>query len=294
MKTNSSRSRKLTALEGNTQWLDGGAMFGNCPRALWERWTRVDDRHRIPLACRSLLIREEQGRTLLLEAGIGAFFEPKLRKRYGVQEERHVLLDSLAAHGLSHEQIDVVVLSHLHFDHVGGLLSAWRPDGESELLFPRARLLVSRRQWQRARSPHPRDRASYLPRLNSLIEASGRLELIDGETSPTLGEGYRFHFSDGHTPGMMLTEIDTPAGPLVFVADLIPGRAWTHLPISMGYDRYPELIIDEKRAFLEQMLARGGRFFFTHDPDCAFARLEQDDKGRYVATAEDPEEQGDG
>ena len=107
--------RRLYSMEGNRQKLDGGSMFGNAPRALWERWAPTDDRHRIELACRCLLIREPD-RLILLEAGIGAFFEPKLKDRFGVQEDHHVLLQSLAAVGVSHTDIDVVVLSHLHFE----------------------------------------------------------------------------------------------------------------------------------------------------------------------------------
>lgn len=276
---------ELTAVEGNTQRLDGGSMFGNCPRAVWERWATPDGQHRIPLACRSLLV-EGGGRRILFETGIGAFFEPKLRERYGVQEERHVLLDNLRALGHGHEEIDIVVLSHLHFDHAGGLLTPWEEGKQPELLFPNARILVSRRNWERSLAPHPRDRASFLPRLGELLQGSGRLEIVEGETSPTLGEGFRFHYSDGHTPGLMMTEITTDQGPVVFVGDLIPGRAWTHIPITMGYDRYAELLIDEKRAMLEDLLSRRGRVFFTHDPETALARIAQDEKGRFVAVAE--------
>src|SRR5690606_13536706 len=132
----------------------------------------------IPLACRCLLAQGVAGRTVLFETGIGAFFEPKLRERYGVVEEGHVLLDSLAAAGFSDADIDVVVLSHLHFDHAGGLLAPWR-DGETpRLLFPNATFLVGARHWQRALDPHPRDRASFIAELPALLEDSGRLELV--------------------------------------------------------------------------------------------------------------------
>jgi glyoxylase-like metal-dependent hydrolase (beta-lactamase superfamily II) len=275
--------RRLSSLLGNSQRLDGGAMFGNAPRALWSRWFEPDEQHRIPLACRALLV-EEPGRRILFETGIGSFFEPKLRERYGVVEERHVLLDSLAERGLSHEDIDLVVLSHLHFDHAGGLLSAWREGAEPQLLFPNAGFVVGSQAWQRARAPHARDRASFIPVLQELLERSGRLEIVpaDQDESQSLGAGYRFRRSHGHTPGLLLAEIDMPDGPILFAGDLIPGMPWVHLPITMGYDRYPELLIDEKKQILGDLLARSGRLFFTHDPKIALARIGQDERGRFV------------
>jgi len=279
--------RHLYSLLGNSQKLDGGAMFGNAPRALWERWAPADERHRIDLACRALLVREPD-RWILLETGIGAFFEPKLRDRYGVQETEHVLLRSLAAHGLTHEDIDVVVLSHLHFDHAGGLLSAWAPKQAAQLLFPNATYVVGAEAWQRAKNPHPRDQASFIPELQVLLEQSGRMEIVADLESQTLGPGYRFHRSDGHTPGMLLGEIEGSRGPIVFAADLIPGRAWVHRSITMGYDRFPEQLIDEKTALLDDLVQRAGRVFFTHDPTCAMARVTRDEQGRYGSTSCQP------
>jgi glyoxylase-like metal-dependent hydrolase (beta-lactamase superfamily II) len=268
---------KLWSLMGNSQQLDGGAMFGNAPKALWSRWIAPDEHNRIPLACRCLLVKDLDGRNVLFETGIGAFFEPALRERYGVVEDRHVLLDSLAAAGLSHEDIDVVVLSHLHFDHAGGLLAAWQDSQPPQLLFPRATFVVGAGHWQRAIKPHPRDRASFIPELQRLLMDSGRLELVEGAHSKALGEAVRFTYSDGHTPGLMLAEV----GGVVFCADLIPGRFWVHLPITMGYDRYPEKLIEEKQVFLDDKLARDVRLFFTHDHDCAMARVVKDERGRY-------------
>ncbi|GAB2504860.1 MBL fold metallo-hydrolase [Pseudoxanthomonas sangjuensis] len=290
---NVEKRMKLWSIIGNSQKLDGGAMFGNAPKAMWEKWAPPDEQNRIDLACRALLASPLNGKTVLFETGIGAFFEPKLRQRYGIQEDRHVLLDSLAAAGFSHEDIDVVVLSHLHFDHAGGLLAPWAEGKAPSLLFPNATYVVGKEHWERARHPHPRDRASFIPELPGLLEASGRLELVDGERSKALGDSVRFGFSDGHTPGLMLAEIagpetvgGQPHGGVAFCADLIPGRFWVHVPITMGYDRNAELLIDEKRVFLEDKLARNVRLFFTHDTDCALAQVTRDDKGRFATAHE--------
>ncbi len=266
-------------------------MYGNVPRALWAQWTPPDDLNRIEFACRCLLVQDLDGHTVLFETGIGAFFEPKLRARYGVHEDEHVLLRSLAKCGVGPEDVDAVVLSHLHFDHAGGLLKAYQPGAEPALAFPHARFVIGRDAWERARRPHPRDRASFIPALEKLLVDSGRLEIVEGERSATLGAGVRFEYSDGHTPGLMHAEVGGDGG-VVFCSDLIPGRPWVHLPVTMGYDRYPEQLIDEKERFLKDKIARGVRLFFTHDLGCALATPVVDANGRYGVAGERPSIEG--
>ena len=279
------RMRTLTSVLGNSQRLDGGAMFGNAPRPMWEKWIPPDEHNRIPLACRCLVVHDGE-RHILFETGIGAFFEPAMRQRFGVVEDEHVLLASLHALGISPDQIDVVVLSHLHFDHGGGALTKYEPGVAPELVFRNAHYVIGQEAWERALHPHARDRASFIPGLTELIARTGRLELVTGETSTTLGEGYRFHASSGHTPGLLIGEIAMPDGPVVFAADLIPGRAWVHLPITMGYDRFPEMLIDEKTKLLGALVAIGGRLFFTHDPVIAMGTVARDAKGKFHTTHE--------
>ncbi len=255
-------------------------MFGNAPKAMWQGWIEPDDQNRIPLACRCLVIRDG-GKTILLETGIGAFFDPKLRDRYGVVEPHHVLVQSLADIGVRPEDVDVVVFSHLHFDHAGGALTAFAEGANPQLVFPRAIYVVGAEAWQRAVSPHARDKASFIPGMTNLLAGSGRLELAASDRAAALGYGYRFHRSSGHTPGLLLTEVEMPNGPVLFASDLIPGRAWVHLPITMGYDRYPELLIDEKSTLLTDLLSRNGRLFFTHDPKVAMGTVARDAKNKF-------------
>ncbi len=247
-------------------------MFGNAPRALWQKWCPPDDRGRIALACRAMLVDEGE-RKILFETGIGAFFEPKLRDRFGVVQEGHVLLESLSQLGLSHEDIDVVVLSHLHFDHAGGLLSAYRDDAPLELLFPKATYLAPRANYERAKAPHSRDRASFIPELMSLLDGSGRLSLIDDVRHEVLGPRYSFDFTDGHTKGMAHVTVRGECGSAFFAGDLIPGVPWVHVPITMGYDRFPELLIDEKTEVLKRCADDGTRVFFTHDAEVASCKI---------------------
>jgi glyoxylase-like metal-dependent hydrolase (beta-lactamase superfamily II) len=275
---------RVQAVPGNHQRLDGGAMFGNAPRAVWSRWCAPDEQGRIELACRAMLV-EDGDRRVLFETGIGAFFEPKLRERYGVLEAEHVLLRSLDRLGLSDRDIDMVVLSHLHFDHAGGLLAQWADGQPPQLLFPRAVFLVGATALDRAEHPHPRDRASFIPELPTLLRESGRLRVVAdaAEADVFLGPRYRFRESFGHTPGMLHAEVIGAHGRVFFCADLVPGTAWVHLPITMGYDRFPERLIDEKTEFFADFIRTDTHLFFTHDVSVAAARLERGADGRYQA-----------
>lgn len=280
----------ISALEGNRQRLDGGAMFGNAPRLMWEKWLSPDEQGRIELACRCMLV-ECDGVKILCETGIGAFFEPKLAQRYGVQNpDSHRLLESLQHLGLSDSDIDYVILSHLHFDHAGGLLNSFheRKSGEGpRLLFPKAKYVVGQQAYERCKSPHVRDRASFIPELFGLLEASKRLLIVPDRHKHipgTLENRVSFIYTDGHTPGQMHTLIRSKDSYVFFCGDLIPGAAWIHPPITMGYDRFPEQLIDEKLEIYKQAVPQEWLLFFTHDVGICAAQCQQDDKGKITVS----------
>lgn len=261
-------------------------MFGNVPRAMWQRWLAPDEQGRVPLACRAFLIEVGEER-VLLETGIGAFFEPKLRDRFGVVEERHVLLESLAQAGVRHEDIDYVILSHLHFDHAGGLLPVYGTG--DELLFPKATFIAGAEAFERAKQPHFRDRASFIPNLDKKLNDSGRLKLISRPGPLEIcGGQFAVRFSSGHTPGQMHVVVTGAETTAVFCGDLIPGVPWVHLPVTMGYDRFPEQLIDEKQDLYDQAVAEDWLLLFTHDPNTSAAHVARDERGRFSAVRPHP------
>lgn len=279
---------KIWSVEGNFQWLDGGAMFGNAPKAMWEKWIKSDEIGRIRLNCRSMLLQIAD-KYILCETGIGAYMEPKLRERFGVESDEHKLLSSLAKLGLKDSDIDVVILSHLHFDHAGGLLPKWgqwqAPISADQLLFPNARYVVGEKAFERSIHPHPRDKASFIDGLAQALEASGRLEKIT-ENKPYLEDfkaNLSFIFSDGHTPGQMLTRIEGESETVIFTGDVVPGSHWVHVPITMGYDRFAEKVIDEKKNLYESMSLENSWIFYTHDAEFVSSKLcYLEEKKRYV------------
>jgi len=254
-------------LEAGFLWLDGGAMFGSVPKALWSRSHPADEKNRIRLAMRCLLL-EGEGRRILVDDGIGDKFEPRFGEIYRIEHGDHTIEGSLAALGLAVEDVTDVVLTHLHFDHAGG---STRRQGEKLLpRLPRARYYVQRRNWENALAPNPRERASYLPDLFLPLEQAGMVTLWDGPATPW--PGFEIFTADGHTRGQQLVWIAGGGMALAFVADLIPTASHVRIPFVMGYDVAAIETMEEKRRLLERAVAAGAWICLEHDPETALAR----------------------
>ncbi len=254
---------RIRAVETGRFRLDGGAMFGTVPKVLWEKTNPPDAKNRIELALRCLLA-EGAGRRILVDAGVGgATFGPKESEMYAVDDHGF-------GPGVDPASVTDVVLTHLHFDHAGGAVTGGAPT------FPNATYWLQRRNLENAKRPNEREKASYLPQTWQVLEASGKLKLIDG--AGEILPGVHVIPSDGHTTGMQLVRV----GPVVYCADLIPLTAHVRVPFTMGYDIHPGLLIEEKQRLLEKGEREGWILFFEHDPKVAACRITRD-RGRFVA-----------
>lgn len=243
--------------------LDGGAMFGIVPRPLWECHLAPDQRHRVNLALRCLLLRDRvDGRVLLIDTGMGTRWTERERRIYGIQQEQTDLLRSLAEHGIAPDQVTDVVVSHLHFDHAGGL-SAPADEGQASAVFPKATLHVQRSNWAWANAPTPRDQGSY--RADDFgVHGPDRLNLLDGDVE--LCPGLRVEAGNGHTTGHQTVWIEDDNTTLVYAGDLVPTQAHIKLAWGMSYDLRPLDCMKEKRDLLSRLEACRGILVFDHDP----------------------------
>ncbi|OVE75736.1 hypothetical protein BVX97_03575 [bacterium E08(2017)] len=274
-------------IKGNEWRLDGGVMFGNAPKSLWTRWVEPDDMNRVKMASNCLLVQNDD-KTVLIDAGISPFMDPKIADRYGIQGSTNELIENLAAEGISCDEVDYVILTHVHFDHIGGLMPVW-PDikePDSELHFKNAIIVLNKRQFERAFQPHPRDRASYFGDILTRIKDCGRLMLLDdGEQIPELESFITIETSDGHTPGLMMPLVKDGDDTIFYPSDLISGAPWVHLPIVTGLDRAPEQLIDEKRTYLDRAIEGDWVVVFDHDATTPCAKIAFDEeKKRYLAS----------
>lgn len=260
-------SFELHWIETGDLWLDGGAMFGVVPKALWSRQLPPDAQNRIPMTMRCLLIRSlNTGRLYLIDNGAGNKFNEKMTAIYGLdygpQGEKR-LEASLARAGVQPSEVTDIIFTHLHFDHCGGTTD-W-VDGQLSHVFPNARYHVHRDHFRTATEPNPREQASFLPdNISPIAAASDRLSLVDVNQA-FYEPGLEALVMNGHTLGQQLPTMTNGDQHLVFVADLLPTAQ--HLPLVwvMGYDMFPTQTLKEKQEFLEQAAAEQWWLLLEHD-----------------------------
>jgi methylmalonyl-CoA epimerase len=266
----------LTTMHDGPFRLDGGAMFGVVPRPLWEKLAPPDDRNRIQMAMRPLLVEASWGR-LLVDCGAGDKMPEKARDIYAF--DRTVHLDhALAGRGLDAAAIDFVLATHLHFDHFGGATMR----GPKGLVprFPKARYLIRDAEWEDATHPHERNRASYLQDDFVPLKPAGVVDFYSGDG--TVKPGVRVVRTGGHTGQHQIVYLESGGKTAVFTADLVPTTAHLQDPWVMGYDLYPMEVLAFKKRFMREAIDREYLVFFEHDPVVAAGFIRERDGRRWV------------
>jgi glyoxylase-like metal-dependent hydrolase (beta-lactamase superfamily II) len=264
---------RVSVLQDGTIALDGGAMFGVVPRVVWEKRDPPDERNRVTLGLNVALI-ESGGKRVLVDTGMGDRWSEREVRMYGIDRST-TLLGGLRARGLAPEDIDVVVNTHLHFDHAGGNT---RREGDGVVpTFPRARYVVQRGEWEDARHPHERSRASYREDDFVPVAEADQLDLIDGETE--VAPGVRAVPVGGHTTHHQMVVVESGGETLVVPTDLLPTASHLPLPFVMGYDLFPVATLEAKRQLLHAAVEHGWRILFYHDARTPVGRVRRECDG---------------
>lgn len=260
--------------------LDGGAMFGTVPKALWQKTNPADEHNRIQMEARALLLKSKD-RNILIDTGNGSDFVAKhgekiggkFKEIYGVDESGTTLENSLKQHGLTTDDITDVILTHLHFDHAGGATKA-EEGGRIIPTFGKATYHLQRTNYENARNPNVREKASYLLQNYKPLIESGVLKLIDGPQKDYLPNISLF-VSNGHTVGHQVVIIEDANKQLIYCGDVIPTSSHVRSAWIMGYDINPLMLIQEKSVLLSLTEAKNSYLYFEHDPYCDLANVEK-------------------
>ena len=255
--------------------LDGGAMFGVVPKVLWEKCCQPDEQNRITLGLNCLLIRTGR-KNILVDTGLGDKEDAKFQEMFAV-ERIPTLRDSLKMHGLVPEDIQMVVNTHLHFDHAGG--NTVRENGAIVPTFPRAKYIVQRGEYEDAARANERTRASYRRENFTPVAHVDQWEFMDGETE--LVPGVSVVVTEGHTRHHQSIKIESEGQIAFYLGDLIP--TVSHLPLAyiMGYDLYPLQTLETKRWVLDRALSENWLLVFEHDPRVLMGRVRKDVEGKF-------------
>jgi glyoxylase-like metal-dependent hydrolase (beta-lactamase superfamily II) len=267
---------KLTIIESGFFALDGGAMFGIIPKALWQKTNPPDEVNRIKMSTRNLLL-ESDSKKILIDTGMGDKWDEKLKSIYAI-DERISMKSALAHNGLKTEDITDVILTHLHFDHTGG--STVSLNGELEPAFTNAKYYVQKHNFDWAINPSDRDKGSYIKENFQPLFEEGVLNFINGNEK--FDDEIEFIVINGHTFGQQMVKISDGSITFLFCADLIPTFTHIPLPYIMGYDLQPLGTLDEKKKYLKIALDENWKLFFGHDPEIRFATVKKIGEGYSV------------
>jgi glyoxylase-like metal-dependent hydrolase (beta-lactamase superfamily II) len=268
---------ELTVVSDGTYVSDGGAFFGVVPKTMWSKKVAADDQNRIVVGLNSLLVRTGR-RNILIETGIGNKLAEKLVAVYGQPAK---LLDNLHEIGVAPEEIDIVINTHLHFDHCGW--NTIRQGDKFAATFPNAKYYVQEKEWEHARLQLERDAISYMsPNYDPLLE-NGQMVLLSGDLEIMPGISVRVF--PGHTANMQAVIVESAGKKACYISDLIPTSA--HLPPTwvMAFDLYPLLTIESRKRYYSEAIPENWLTVFTHDPALPWAYLEKDERGRLLPKA---------
>ncbi len=267
---------KLIPIHAGHFSCDGGALFSVIPKPLWSKVYPADKNNVTQLTLRCLLIDQSE-RKILIEAGVGNHYPEKIRQNNG-HRETEALPKSLAEHGYSAEDITDVLFTHLHWDHCNG--AVLNDGGELKLLFPNATHWCSKTQWEHSKISNVREQAAYYPEILNFLKEEGNMQLV--EESCELFPGVSVRMYDGHTPGQMIPFIDCDGKTYVYMSDFIPTKANIPIVWLASYDLYPVTAMEEKEAFLKEVVEKNYILFFEHDFYTECATVEMGKRGYEV------------
>jgi glyoxylase-like metal-dependent hydrolase (beta-lactamase superfamily II) len=269
---------EITLIRDSCYWWDGGAMFGVVPKTLWSRKVAVDELNRVPLGFNCYLVRNGEHNILIETAG-GDKMDGRARERMRLPAAADPLPEVISRHGIDPESIDIVINSHLHWDHCGGN-TMLTPAGAVPS-FPRARYFAPRGEWEHAHERSVRDRVSYIDTNYDPLVESGRMTLI--EDGAEVAPGVRMHRAPGHNRDMMVVTAESGGHTFCFLSDLVPSTAHLQPTWVMAFDLYPLETIESRKLWLGRAVEGGWLCGFGHDVEVGFARVAADPKAGFAA-----------